>query len=170
MTRIELAELWATEAHEGQFRKFSKIPYIIHPSDVAALVKKFGGDENQQIAAWCHDVVEDTERTIHEVEFLFGKDVAYLVTGMTKTYDDTATSAEKSASECARFELIDDERILLIKIADIYSNLRTIEDTPPSFNKGFIKGKNQLFKVIYPKMNVDCVLADILYDRLSPLV
>lgn len=170
MTRLEQAKIWATEAHEGQFRKFSDTPYIVHPLDVAALVKKYGGDENQQIAAICHDVVEDCDRTIEDVTLLFGADVAYLVTGMTKTYDDDATGAEKSASECARFKLIDDERILLIKIADIYSNLRTIEDTPLSFRKGFIKGKHQLFMVIYPKMDITCALADALYDRLLSLL
>lgn len=59
MTRFNQALILATEAHAGQYRKSTDIPYITHPVAVAELIAKFGGDEDQQIAGLLHDVLED---------------------------------------------------------------------------------------------------------------
>lgn len=166
--KIEAANDYATKAHEGQFRKFSTTPYIVHPRHVAKIVESFGGDENMICAALLHDVVEDCDPTHADIERVFGSDVAYLVHGMTKTYDDNAKGSEKSASEVARFNLIDDPRILIIKIADIYSNVSGINDTPDNFKIGFLKGKTALFNLINDKDLLDSALMteclnDLLY-------
>ncbi len=61
---IASAEEWATELHEGQFRKYTSEPYIVHPRAVARLVADHGGSPDMVAAAWLHDVVEDCNVTI----------------------------------------------------------------------------------------------------------
>ncbi|EJW98603.1 GTP pyrophosphokinase [gut metagenome] len=82
--RIRKAFEFAREAHAGQKRK-SGAPYIIHPVAVARIVaEELQLGPNPVIAAFLHDVVEDTEHTVDEVKELFGNDVAYLVRVVTK--------------------------------------------------------------------------------------
>ena len=73
----------ADKAHKNQKRKSGE-PYIIHPLAVASIVLDLGMDENTVAAALLHDVVEDTEYTLEEIEALFNKDVARMVDGVTK--------------------------------------------------------------------------------------
>ncbi len=139
-------------AHEGQYRKFSNIPYVTHPIDVSILIRKYGGDINQICAGLLHDVVEDTKYTLEDIEIRFGLDIAQLVYGLTHTYDDdTATSEEKHDSEMKRYGTINDERVLLIKLCDIYSNLFTIENTSVKFATRFREGKMALVGLIDAK-------------------
>ncbi|MDQ1341186.1 MAG: diphosphokinase / guanosine-3,5-bis(diphosphate) 3-diphosphatase, partial [Campylobacterota bacterium] len=72
---------FATKAHEGQTRKSGE-PYVVHPILVSAIVAAIGGDETMIIASILHDVVEDTPRTLEEVQFFFDSDVASLVDGL----------------------------------------------------------------------------------------
>ncbi|MCK4974399.1 MAG: HD domain-containing protein, partial [Sulfurimonas sp.] len=74
---------YSKKAHENQFRK-SGLPYIIHPILVASIVSSITNDESMAIAALLHDIVEDTDVSIDEIEELFGSDVAHLVEGLTK--------------------------------------------------------------------------------------
>ena len=83
--RIAQAAAWATELHDGQFRTGTPLPYIVHPAAVAALVAADGGSEDEIIAAWLHDVVEDTDATIEQVRERFGNDVAAIVATCTDT-------------------------------------------------------------------------------------
>ena len=84
LVRVEKAFAFAQEAHEGQRRK-SGAPYIIHPVAVARIVAlELQLGPNSVIAAFLHDVVEDTPHTSEEIKALFGNDVAYLVRVVTK--------------------------------------------------------------------------------------
>ncbi len=131
---------FAKEAHEGQFRKSGE-PYIIHPILVACIVAHYGGDETMIIAALLHDVVEDTDRSLEDVENLFGKDVANLVAGLTKIFDIReevlipSTSNEKLIASALSFRKmllfsIKDVRVLVVKLCDRLHNLMTLYALP----------------------------------------
>lgn len=122
MKLTQLIEVYdfARKAHEGQTDKGGK-PYILHPIAVAQIVQNFGGDETTIYASLLHDVVEDTPVKLEEIEAKFGKDVAFLVDGVTKT-DTFEGTLEKVAKYTEK-----DKRVLLIKLADKAHNLgRTV--------------------------------------------
>ncbi|MDR0408547.1 MAG: RelA/SpoT family protein [Campylobacteraceae bacterium] len=130
----------AVKQHEGQFRKSGE-PYVVHPILVASIVAHYGGDEIMVIAALLHDVVEDTQTTVEEVEELFGKDVAKIVEGLTKIMaireDKLAPSHsnEKLMSSAMTFRKmliasISDVRVLVIKLCDRLHNMMTLGALP----------------------------------------
>jgi GTP pyrophosphokinase len=134
---LEKAVSLGIEAHKEQFRKSGE-PYIIHPILVGAIVAKVSGDEIMVIAGILHDVVEDTDRGLDEIEALFGKDVAYLVDGLTKIESIrekeliSSTSSAKLSKSAFSFRKmltasISDLRILVIKLCDRVHNLSTLD-------------------------------------------
>jgi len=76
-TKVKDAVEFATKAHRGQ--TYGSKPYIYHLAKVFDNVKRFGGNESQQIAAWLHDVIEDTPLTKMDISKAFGPDVAHIV-------------------------------------------------------------------------------------------
>jgi len=74
---------FSKESHKHQYRKSGE-PYVVHPILVAAIVVSITDDESMAIAALLHDVVEDTNVSLEEISQRFGKDVAHLVSGLTK--------------------------------------------------------------------------------------
>ena len=81
--KIEEAFEFARKLHEGQYR-VSEEPYIIHPVEVAKILVDLKADSHTIIAAFLHDILEDTDTRPEEIEFRFGKDVLTLVQGVTK--------------------------------------------------------------------------------------
>lgn len=81
--RFENALLFAAQSHRAQVRKGTTIPYVSHLLQVSGLVLEHGGDEDEAIAGLLHDVVEDTETTVEQVENAFGPKVAAIVAGCT---------------------------------------------------------------------------------------
>lgn len=79
MTKIEKAKEFAMKAHEGQVRKGTDIPYIVHPTEVAEILTKMGASEDVICSGWLHDTVEDAGVTLATLEQEFGKKVADLV-------------------------------------------------------------------------------------------
>jgi len=125
------------EAHRGQIRKSGE-PYIIHPIIVASITSKISNDEVMVVAALLHDVVEDTNYTIGEIETLFGEDIAFLVEGLTKIEvirDEElipSSSNQKLISSALTFRKmllssIKDVRILVVKLCDRLHNMTTLD-------------------------------------------
>ena len=85
---LDRAIVFATEVHQGQLRKGSKTPYILHPMEAAAIVSTMTIDAEILAAAVLHDVVEDTPTTIEEVRDAFGDRVAFLVGSETEDKRD----------------------------------------------------------------------------------
>ncbi len=135
MSLTNRAELFATAAHgaTGQKRKYTHEPYVVHLREVAGLVASHGGDEAMIAAAWLHDVVEDTEITLDDVESHFGDDVAALVfavTDVSRPEDgNRATRKELDRLHVAKGP----PRAKTIKLADIISNISTIAAFDPGF-------------------------------------
>ena len=124
---------FAKASHQGQMR-VSGEEYIIHPASVAMLLIELGMDMESLISALLHDVVEDTGVTQEEVTNLFGRDVAILVSGVTKLGKIPYSSREEQQAENIRKMLLamsQDIRVIIIKLADRLHNMRTIDAMPP---------------------------------------
>jgi GTP pyrophosphokinase len=123
----------ALEAHSSQRRKTGE-PYIFHPIAVAKIVAyEIGLDTTSIVAALLHDVVEDTDYTIEDIERLFGENVSRIVNGLTKIShlkkeQDASVQAENFRKML--LTLNDDVRVILIKIADRLHNMQTMDAMP----------------------------------------
>ena len=120
----------ASEAHADQIRKSGE-PYIIHPLEVAVILKNLHLDANTIAAAFLHDVPEDTDTKLRDLEKEFGSEVVYLVKGMTKLSEVRLKgSHEPNYIENLRKMFIaaaQDLRVVLIKLADRLHNMRTLK-------------------------------------------
>lgn len=132
MEKINRAYEFALKSHEGQKRK-SGAPYITHPLTVAYILVKLGMDTDTICAALLHDVVEDTPVDLIEVEKLFGHDIAALTDGVTKLGKIPFSSREEQQAENIRkmlLAMVDDIRVIIIKLADRLHNMRTMQFMP----------------------------------------
>ena len=129
---VQQAFAFADEAHK-EVRRRSGDPYILHPIAVATIVvKEIGLGCKSIVSALLHDVVEDTEYTIDDIQRRFGDKIASLVDGLTKINIAFDASQSEQAENFKRILLTlgDDIRVILIKLADRLHNLRTIEFMP----------------------------------------
>ncbi|MDH5608331.1 MAG: bifunctional (p)ppGpp synthetase/guanosine-3',5'-bis(diphosphate) 3'-pyrophosphohydrolase [Cyclobacteriaceae bacterium] len=120
------------EAHKNMRRKSGE-PYIFHPLAVAQIcVEEIGLGTTSIVCALMHDVVEDTETSLADVEYLFGKKVAKIIDGLTKISGvfDQGTSQQAENFRKMLLTLSDDVRVILIKLADRLHNMRTLESMP----------------------------------------
>lgn len=132
---IKRAYHFAKEAHKG-IRRRSGEPYILHPIAVARIVsREIGLGSTSICAALLHDVVEDTEFTVEDIEQHFGKKIAQLVAGLTKIsggiFGDRA-SAQAENFRKLLLTMSEDIRVVLIKMADRLHNMRTLGSMAPN--------------------------------------
>jgi len=138
---LQEALSFSIEAHKEQYRKSGE-PYIVHPILVASIVASLTNDESMAISALLHDVVEDTDIPILEIEDRFGHDVAHLVSGLTKidVIRDSelvpSNSDEKLVVSALSFRKmliasIEDVRVLVVKLCDRLHNMLTLDALPP---------------------------------------
>ncbi len=126
--QIEEAFHFAEKLHEGQYR-VSEEPYIIHPVEVAKILVNLKADTHTVIAAFLHDILEDTDTKPEEIEAKFGKDVLTLVQGVTKLGKLQFKSKEERQAENFRrlfIAMANDIRIIFLKLADRLHNMRTL--------------------------------------------
>lgn len=130
--RIRQAFYFANEAHKG-VKRHSGEPYITHPLSVArVVVVEIGLGVKSVQAALLHDVVEDTDYTVEDIEHRFGSKVASMVDGLTKLEGAFSQDISKQAENFKKMllTLSDDIRVCLIKIADRLHNMRTLGSMP----------------------------------------
>lgn len=126
--KIEQAYLYAKKLHEGQYR-ISEEPYIIHPVEVAKILIDLKADTNTVIAAFLHDILEDTDIKPEEIGEKFSEDVLNLVQGVTKLGKLQFKSKEERQAENFRrmfIAMANDMRIIFLKLADRLHNMRTL--------------------------------------------
>lgn len=126
--QIRKAYEYADKAHKAQIRATGE-PYIIHPLAVAYILAELEMHAEGIIAALLHDVVEDTEYTIDDIKILFGKEVAFLVDGVTKLSQFHYKNKEDQQTENFRkmfLAMAQDIRVVIIKLADRLHNMRTL--------------------------------------------
>ncbi len=173
INEVRAAFEMAEQAHEGQSR-LSGEPYISHPLAVAKIVFELNMDHRSVMAALLHDVVEDTSASVEQITEQFGEDVSLLVDGLSKlTHLKFKSRAEAQAANFQKMLLamVDDIRVILIKLSDRIHNMRTLGAMPdekrrriaretlevyaPIANRlGIYRMKNELedlgFKSLYP--------------------
>lgn len=122
----------ANEAHKGVRRKSGEL-YILHPLSVARIVAdEIGLGAKGVAAALLHDVVEDTDYTIEDIEAIFGEKVAGIVDGLTKlegVFDQTRSKQAENFRKLL-LTMVEDIRVILIKLADRLHNMRTLDSMP----------------------------------------
>ncbi|MDR0367430.1 MAG: bifunctional (p)ppGpp synthetase/guanosine-3',5'-bis(diphosphate) 3'-pyrophosphohydrolase [Rickettsiales bacterium] len=152
--RLELAYSYAQKKHEGQFRDTGE-PYFTHPLAVAtSAAKQYEMDIDSVCAALLHDVVEDTDATIGEIESLFGASVATLVRGLTKLGKSIIKNQLHAKAENYRnfvLAISGDIRVLIIKLLDRHHNMTTLR---------FIKGTERRRRIANETMLVFIPLAE----------
>lgn len=122
---------FAQKAHNGQFRKDGKTPYIVHPIETVKILIDLHSDENVLISALLHDVPEDTQHDLNEIESLFGDEVVFLVDGITKLskvhYQHDMPERSIESLKKLFLHTAKDLRIIIIKLADRLHNMRTLK-------------------------------------------
>lgn len=129
---IKKAFTIAAEAHKDMRRKSGE-PYILHPLAVAEIcVEEIGLGTTSILAALMHDVVEDTDMELADIERMFGRKVARIIDGLTKISGvfEYGTSQQAENFRKMLFTLSEDVRVILIKLADRLHNMRTLESMP----------------------------------------
>ena len=132
---IDKAFKFARDAHKG-IRRRSGEPYIMHPIAVATIVSQEIGLGSTSIsAALLHDVVEDTDYTVEDIEAQFGEKIARIVDGLTKI--SGGIFGDKASVQAENFRKLlltmsEDIRVVLIKMADRLHNMRTLSSMPPN--------------------------------------
>ncbi len=124
----------AKESHKGVKRKSGE-PYIVHPLAVAKIVTSEIGLGAISIAcALLHDVVEDTDYTLEDIQHLFGDKIASIIDGLTKIAGvfDNRSSLQAENFRKMLLTMSDDVRVILIKLADRLHNMRTLDSMPPN--------------------------------------
>jgi guanosine-3',5'-bis(diphosphate) 3'-pyrophosphohydrolase len=129
---LRRAYVFSAFEHRGQVRHSGE-PYLIHPLAVADFLADMKLDVVAIAAGLLHDVVEDTLTTIERIQELFGPDVAHVVEGVTKISAISFLSSEERQAENFRkmlLAMVDDIRVILVKLADRLHNMRTLSHLP----------------------------------------
>lgn len=130
MKRIDEAIIFAVEVHRGKARKGKNIPYILHPTEAAAIVAGMTDDPEIIIATLLHDTVEDANISLKAIEAKFGRRVAALVAAVTE--DKRSSSPAEETWQIRKQETIDalntekDTAVKMVVVGDKLSNMRSI--------------------------------------------
>jgi GTP pyrophosphokinase len=153
---IERAWKMAESAHSGQVRESGEA-YIVHPLAVAEILTELEQDLETVAAGILHDVVEDTEITLEEIEAEFGPEVALLVDGVTKLmrlrYE---TKAQQQAENLRKMfmAMASDFRVILIKFADRLHNMRTLDYLPASRQKAMAQETLEIYAPLAHRLGI----------------
>lgn len=129
---LRRAYVFSAYEHKGQVRRSGE-PYLVHPLQVADLLADMRLDVVAIAAGLLHDIVEDTPNTIEKIRELFGEQVAHVVEGVTKLSALQFASSEERQAESFRkmlMAMVDDIRVILVKLADRLHNMRTLHHLP----------------------------------------
>src|SRR5262245_10568590 len=171
---VERAYDLAVEAHTGQVRASGE-PYVTHPIASAQILADLGIDPVAATAALLHDVPEDTEYALSDIEDRFGSEVAQLVDGVTKLGKFSTLSHEQQQAENIRkmfLAMADDIRVVLIKLADRLHNMRTLAALPPEKQLRIARQTLEIYAPLAERLGIWQIkweLEDLAFKILEPV-
>lgn len=168
LLELEHAIDFATAHHQGQKRQ-SGDAYITHPLHVAHTLIEWGMDIDSVIAGILHDSVEDTVATLDQIESLFGRDVAFLVDGVTKVSQarsgmrDLASYLPQTKDNLSKLLIAvgQDVRVIIIKLADRLHNLQTLRHIPPAKQVKIARESLEVFAPMADRLGMGRVRMEI---------
>ena len=171
---VRKAYEFSQKHHAGQTRASGK-PYLVHPLEVAMVLAEMKMDPVAVAAGLLHDSVEDTSLTIVDIRKEFGEQVAHIVEGVTKISKiDFATREEQQAENLRKMMLamVDDIRVVLIKLADRLHNMRTLEHLPPERQQTIARETLDIYAPIAHRLGMGKIrgeLEDLGFRFLDPI-
>ncbi len=172
---LRRAYVFSALEHKGQVRHSGE-PYLVHPLEVASLLADMRLDVVAVAAGLLHDVVEDTLTTTERVAELFGPEVAHVVDGVTKLSSLPFTSKEAQQAENFRrmfLAMVDDIRVILVKLADRIHNMRTIAHVPEDKRERTARETLDIYAPIANRLGMSKIkneLEDLSFKALEPRV
>ena len=160
---IERAFEFARKLHEGQYR-ISEEPYIVHPVEVAKILTELKADKDSIMAAFLHDILEDTDTQPEEIEQNFGADVLKLVQGVTKLGKYQFKSKEERQAENFRrmfIAMAQDVRIIFLKLADRLHNMRTLGYMAANKQKRIAQETLDIFAPLANRLGIGKIKAEL---------
>ena len=161
--QVGAAYEFGAEAHEGQTRASGE-PYISHPIAVAQLLADMHLDAQAICAAMLHDVVEDTDVTLQDIEDSFGQEVATLVDGVSKLYQIHFHSRAEAQAESFRkmmLAMIEDIRVILVKLADRLHNMSTLDAMPRDKQARIARETLEIYAPIANRLGINHMKVDL---------
>src|SRR5882757_597041 len=160
---VKKAYDYSLKHHEGQSRASGE-PYLVHPLEVALVLAEMKMDAVAVAAGLLHDSVEDTVITIVDIRKEFGEQVAHIVEGVTKISQiDFSTREEQQAENLRKMMLamIDDIRVILIKLADRLHNMRTLEHLQPDRQQKIARETLDIFAPIAHRLGMGKIRGEL---------
>ncbi len=162
---IQSAYDFAAEKHKNQFRKSGE-PYIHHPLEVAYICAKLQAGPATIASAFLHDVVEDTDTPIQEIETRFGADVRLIVDSLTKIQRMKLSHMSKEDFEAEDHRKIflgmaNDVRVIIVKLADRLHNMRTLQSLSPDRQHALAKETLEVFTPIAHRLGIYTVQSEL---------
>jgi len=170
---LRKAYIFSAREHKDQVRRSGE-PYLVHPIEVAYILAELQLDTASIVAGLLHDVVEDTLTTIENVSENFGEDVAHVVEGVTKISKLKFASQEQAQAENLRkmiLAMVDDIRVILVKLADRMHNMRTLQHLPPEKQRRIARETREIYGPLANRLGIGSIkaeLEDLCFKYLEP--
>ncbi len=169
---VEKAYDYGKKAHEGQTR-YSGEPYFVHPAAAAKILAEYGLDATTIAAGLLHDAVEDGRVSREEMEKEFGTELLFIVDGVTKLGTHKYRGAERHAESLRRLLIAtaSDIRVLIVKLADRYHNMQTLEHVPEAKRRRIALETVEIYAPIADRLGMGMMkrdLEDLAFPYIDP--